>query len=145
MQTRFKEKLINWQALVDTLGPKLGDLPHLTPDHAALTALLQRARDLQKNQEIALSQLRDVNRQRTEVSKEGSDLNGRIAHGLKHALGVVSEKLLEFGVKPRARVIRRKRLTAQQRAARDASKAALAAIPPAAPPPATGQPPKPAA
>jgi hypothetical protein len=144
MKARFKEKLVNWQALVDTLAPKLGDLPHLAPEHTALTALLQRARDLQKTQEIARAQLRDTNRQRVEVLNQGNDLNTRLADGLKHALGNVSEKLIEFGVKPRPRVIRRHRLNAQEKAARDASRAATATKPATAPAPPSEHPTTPA-
>jgi len=141
MQTRFKEKVFLWQALVDNLGPQLVDLPHLAADHAALTAVVDRARSLQAIQETALAQLRDVNEQRVELLQEGIELNTQLSHGLKHALGNRSQKLLKFGVKPRAKVIRRKRVSSQEQAAREASKAATTA---AAQAPASEPPPHPA-
>jgi hypothetical protein len=81
------------------------------------------------------------------VLNQGNELNTRLADGLRHALGNVSEKLIEFGIKPRPRVVRRRRLTAQEKAVRDASRAATAAQPLTAPAPvpAGEHPPSPAA
>jgi len=133
MSVRFKEKLVDWQSMVDTLQPKLADMPHLSADHAALAAILAQGRDLEKRQDIARAELLDVNRQRKEMIQQGADVRDRLARSLQGALGSKSEKLVEFGVKPRPRVIRRKRLTKAEKAARDAANAALANAAPAAP------------
>jgi len=140
MQTRFKEKLVNWQSLVDNLAPRLGELPHLTADHAALAALLPKARELQSSQEAALAQLRDVNQQRAEMIRQVIQLSKSLGHGLKQAFGETSQKLLQYGVKPRQPTIRRKRQSVQEKLARSASRAALAQVAASAKPAAAGHP-----
>jgi hypothetical protein len=121
--TRFKEKLINWQSMYDTLAPKLTDMPQFTADHSALGVVLAQGRDLEKRQDIALGELRDVNQLRKEMIAQGAELRDRLASGVQAVLGRKSEKLLEFGVKPRPRIVRRKRLTKAEKAARDAAAA----------------------
>jgi hypothetical protein len=140
MQTRFKEKLVNWQSLVDNLAPKLGELPHLAADHAALAALLPKARELQSSQEAAVAQLRDVNRQRAEMLRQGIQLGKSLGHGLKQAFGETSQKLLQYGVKPRQPLVRRKRQSAQEKLARSASQAAVAHAAASTQPAAAGHP-----
>jgi len=123
MTKRFKEKLIDWQTMFDTLAPKLTDMPQFTADHTALGTVLADARDLEKRQDIARSELQDINQQRKEMIQQGGDLRDRLASGVQSVLGRKSEKLIEFGVKPKARLIRRKRLTKAEKAARDAAAA----------------------
>jgi hypothetical protein len=108
----FKESLGDWQVLYDNLAPQLTDMPLLSPDHTALGALLGQARDLENRQEAARAQLRDVNQQRRQMLKQGGDTSGRLALGLKSILGAQNEKLIEFGVKPRPRKLRRKKAAA---------------------------------
>jgi len=140
--TRFKEKLINWQSMFDTLAPKLTDMPQFTADHTALGVVLAQGRDLEKRQDIALGELRDVNQLRKEMIAQGAELRDRLASGVQAVLGRKSEKLLEFGVKPRPRIVRRKRLTNAEKAARDAAAKAAASEAPAVGQPVTGQPAK---
>lgn len=131
MTPRFKEKLVVWQTMVDTLSPKLADMPQFTADHAALGAIVAKARDLESRQDTALAELRDINKQRQAMIGEGTDLRDRLARGLQGVLGPKNVKLVEFGVKPRPQIIRRKRLTKAEKAARDAALAKLASPAPA--------------
>ncbi len=140
MTTRFKEKLVDWQTMFDNLDPKLADMPQFTADHAALGAILTQGRDLEKRQDAARSELRDINQQRKEMIQNGADLRDRLARGLQGVLGPKSERLIEFGVKPLPRVVRRKRLTAAEKAARDAAAATAKNTPPIAPGPAPTSP-----
>lgn len=135
MTPRFKEKIVVWQALVDTLGPKLTDMPQLAADHAALTAVVAQARDLEGRQDLAIGQLRDINIQRQGMIKDGADLRDRLSRGLQSVLGPKNVNLLLYGVKPRPAVINRKRSTKAELAARKA--AALAAL--ASPAPEVGE------
>jgi len=102
----FKERLGDWQVLFDNLAPQLTDMPLLAADHTALGALLAQARDLENRQEAARAQ------QRRQMLKQAGDTSGRLSLGLKSILGAQNEKLIEFGVKPRPRKLRRKKTAA---------------------------------
>lgn len=106
---RSKEKLVDWQVLYDSLVSQLPDMPQFAADHKALGDVLAQARDLEKEQEAAASQLRAVNQRRRELLAQGKDLRSRLSHGLRGVLGSQDEKLIAFGVKPRPRVLRRKK------------------------------------
>jgi len=107
MAKRFKERLVDWQVLYDSLAPKVTAMPHLAADHQALGNLLTESRDLEKGQEAARSQLRDINQRRKELDQQAGELNSRLSLGLRSALGSRSEKLIEFGVKPVPRTRRK--------------------------------------
>ena len=107
MAKRFKEKLVDWQVLYDSLVPRITAMPHLAADHQALGNLLTESRDLEKGQEAARSQLRDINQRRKELGTQATELNSRLSLGLRSSLGSRSEKLIEFGVKPVPRTRRK--------------------------------------
>jgi hypothetical protein len=127
MSINFKKTVGDWQVLYDNLTSHLTDMPQLTGDHTALGAVLGRARDLQNQQEAATGLARDLNQQRRELLKEGGGSADRLASGLRIALGKTSEKLIQFGVKPRPRSIERPRLTPAEKAVRAAQRAAAKA------------------
>jgi len=124
----YKENLVDWQTLAENLAPRLGDLPHLAADQKALTDLVAQAHALQDQRDAHKASLQDVNRQRRDLSVKAKRVQTRLAVGLKQAFDVDSEKLVEFGVKPRREVLRRSRATkvelAQKAAARAAARAA---------------------
>ncbi len=99
----FKDNLVDWQTLVDSLTPHLTDMPALVPDHDALAAFVTQARTLETQQDLHKSGLRDVNKQRMTIAVQAGALRTRLATGLKLTLGSDSEKLLEFRVKPRSK------------------------------------------
>ena len=123
----FKETVGDWTVLYDNLTSHLTDMPQLTGDHTTLGAVLGRARDLQNQQEAANGVARDLNQQRRELRKEGGDAADRLASGLRFVFGKTSEKLVQFGVKPRPRSIERPRLTPAEKAVRAAQRAAAKA------------------
>ena len=133
----FDTKLNGWQALVDNLKPHLADLPNLATDHATLTGLIDQARTLQARQDIHLSSLRDVVTQRSAIAQQARKARNRLVAGLQSAFDHESDKLLEFGVKPRARRIG-VRLTPLQKAEKAAARAAARAAALAAKQPADG-------
>jgi hypothetical protein len=127
MSTRtFKTKLADWQVLVDNLTPHLTDMPQLAADHAALSDVVAHARTLESQQEIQKGQLRDTNQQRKVMAAQGRDLEVRLAAGLTSAFGPQSEQLIQFGLKPRARIVRRPRQAIADKAEQAAEKAAKA-------------------
>lgn len=106
---RVKEKLVDWQVLYDSLVSHLPDMPQFAADHKALGDILAHSRDLETQQEAAASQLRAVNQRRRELLQQGRELRSRLGHGLRSVLGPQDEKLIAFGVKPRPRVLRKKK------------------------------------
>jgi hypothetical protein len=120
----YKENLVDWQTLVDNLAPRLGDLPHLAVDHKALTDLVTQAHVLQKQREVQKAGLLDLNKQRRTLAGQAKRLQNRLAAGLQNAFDVDSETLVEFGVKPRRKPVRKARLTKLESAERAAGRAA---------------------
>ena len=123
---RFKEKIVTLTSLHDNLAPRLQEMPHLASDHAALAALLVQARELGGRQDLITGELRSVNQQRVELEKQGRDLRSRMAAILRGTLGLDNADLVKYGIQPRAREIRRKRLTKAERAEQLAREAARA-------------------
>ncbi len=123
----FKDKLSDWQVLVDNLTPHLTDLPQVTADHAALSDLVTRARGLESTQGVQKAALRATNQQRRDIETQGRDLATRLAASLQGSFGPKSEKLIEFGLKPRPRVVRRVKLSATDKLQKTADEGARAA------------------
>jgi len=127
MSTRtFHQKVADWQVLVDNVTPHLTDMPQLAADHTALSDVLARVRTLESQQEIQKGLLRDTNQQRKLMATQGGDIEARLRASLRGALGPQSEQLVQFGIKPRPRDVRRPRRTAADKAAQAADAAAKA-------------------
>lgn len=124
LTARFKERIVDLAALHTSLIPHLADLPHLAQDHAALEPILAEVKVLENKQDQAKAQLREVNRRRIELEKEGRKVRNRLASSLRGAFGPESEKLLEFRVQPLIRTGPQKRLTKTERAEQHAREAA---------------------
>jgi len=135
----FNDTLNDWQSLVDNLKPHLTDLPNLVADHDSLSALIPQTRALQAQQDVNESGLRDVVAQRKALAAQARKARNRLVAGLQSAFDHESEKLLAFGIKPRARQSSL-RLTKLQKAQNAVVRAAarvavlMAANPPAAEP-----------
>src|SRR5262245_38951899 len=113
---RFKEKIVTLVALHDNLAPHLAEMPHLARHHAALAVMLEQVRDLESRQDLLAGELRSVNRRRDELERQGRDLRNRLAALLRGTLGLESPDLVKYGIQPRPRELRRKRLTKAERA-----------------------------
>jgi len=123
MTQRFKEKLVDWQVLVDNLAPRLTDLPHLAADHAALAKVVADAHGLENEQEMARAAFRRTNQQRRDLAKQGKVLHSRLSHSLKGKLNADNADLTEFRIKPLRPTGGRVRLTPVQKAERAAARA----------------------
>src|SRR4029079_4998509 len=113
---RFKEKIVTLTSLHDNLVPRLQEMPHLAKDHAALADLLTQARELEGRQDLINGELRSVNRQRLDLDRHGRDLRSRISASLRGTRGLDNADLVKYGIQPRPREVRRKRLTKAERA-----------------------------
>jgi hypothetical protein len=105
----FAAKLINWELIRTNIRPHLDEMPHVQPLLTELEGVITEARELDSIQEVARGQLRDLTRRRQEVEQRGEKLRSRLAAHLKGSFGFSSEQLIQFGINPRPRVVRRKK------------------------------------
>ena len=97
----FAQKTTEWELLSTNLEPHLAEMPHLQEIVTALKTLIDEAKGLDKEQELARGQLQDVIHRRQEVEKQGEALRSRAAAHLKGSFGFTSDELVKFGVRPR--------------------------------------------
>jgi hypothetical protein len=90
MPASLKSHLTDWQALVDSLKPRLADLLNLAADHAALSSVVARGIVLEGQRDLHRANLRDVNRQRIALAAEGRILKQRLAAGLRRAAKIAA-------------------------------------------------------
>lgn len=116
----FKEKIGTWDTMNKNLRDCLTEIPYLAEDQEALDRLLARSRSLEAQQGMYIASLREVNRQRVEIEREGDELRNRLAGALRHKFGETSMRLFAFGLKPKAE--HRRRLSLEQKTAKLARK-----------------------
>ena len=129
----FLENLGDWEALHVNFAPLLADLPHLSPDHAALVALTTAGRELESQQDVHRRMLRETNLRRKELQAQGKKLRNKLVHGARSKFGEDSIQLLEYGIEPR-QPRRRTRLSARDLEAKTAAEAEAARSAPPTPP-----------
>ena len=95
------ERIARWKVLNASVGPQLPEVPHLTVLHGDLQGIIRESEDLDARSEALKSESREVNRRREELGKMGDDLRNRMGASLQTLYGFKSEKLIEFGLKPR--------------------------------------------
>jgi hypothetical protein len=83
------------------LKSQLDAMPQLTGRYNEFLKITSDAEGLENRQAQLKADLREVNRQRRDIFKTGEDLRNRIGAILKAEHGFTSERLLEFGLKPR--------------------------------------------
>src|SRR5262245_20132858 len=115
---RMKERIVILASLHDNLGQLVEELPHLGRHHAALGSLVARARELESRQVAVEGELRLINQARAELDKEGRDLRNQVAGALHGVFGLDNPELGKYGLKPRPRQIRRRRLSPAERVER---------------------------
>ena len=90
-----------WKVMGTNLKSQLESMPQLTPRYTEMVKFTANAEDLENRQAQLTADLQEVNRQRRDLFKSGEDLRNRIGAILKAEHGFTSERLLEFGLKPR--------------------------------------------
>jgi hypothetical protein len=90
-----------WKVMTVNLQPQLDKLPQLTGQYTQLAKMTADADVLETRQAQLTADLQEVNRQRRDLLKSGEDLRNRIGAALRAEHGFTSERLLEFGLKPR--------------------------------------------
>lgn len=103
MPTSFNDQLARWDALNTNLKPQLVDLPHLQKGQEEFEALLRKGFEIAAQQHHYTGLFRQIIVERNKLEAQAKQLADFIASGLRHAFGSKSQKLHEFGVKPRIR------------------------------------------
>jgi hypothetical protein len=98
-----------WKVMVTNLRPQLETMPQLTGRYNEMVRITTDAEDLENRQALLKADLQEVNRQRRDLAKTGEEMRNRIAAVLRAEHGFSSERLLEFGVKPKRKRVRAKK------------------------------------
>ena len=102
-------KIRSWDLLNESVKPMLAEMPQVQPLQVELQAFLDSARSLDTEQEELRSKLRDIVFRRKEVERQGEVVRRRMEAHLRGTYGYTAEQLIKHGVKPRPRVIRKKK------------------------------------
>ena len=105
----FSTRVRGWDLLNESVKPHLADMPQVQPLQTELQGLLDEARSLDTEQEETRSKLCDIVHRRKEVERRGETVRRRVEAHLRGSYGYTAEQLIKFGVKPRPRVIRKKK------------------------------------
>jgi hypothetical protein len=95
------ERIAVWKVLHTGVRPLLEEMPYLTDLHTELGNVIVRSEELDVRHEALKAETREVNRIREELARSGDDLRNRIGAALQTVHGFRSERLIEFGLKPR--------------------------------------------
>ena len=95
------ERIARWKVIAAALRPLLAEMPHLTELHTQLEGIIARSEELNGRIEALKAESQEINRIREELAKAGDDLRNRLGATLRTVHGFRSEKLIEFGLKPR--------------------------------------------
>jgi len=99
--TTNPERIARWKVMAAGLKPQLPQFPLLGDLHTELETTIQRSEELDARHEALKAETREVNRIRQELEQKGDDLRNRLAASLQTVHGFQSEKLIEYGIKPR--------------------------------------------
>ena len=126
------EKIARWKVIHVGVTPLLPEMPHLSGMHTELGGVISRSEELDARHEALKAETRELNRIREELAVTGDDLRKRLGAALQTVHGFTSEKLIEFGLKPR-------RARGRDRKPRTSRKPGAPAVtPPPEPQPAAG-------
>jgi hypothetical protein len=95
------ERIARWKVISAGLKPLLGNMPHLADLHGQLEQVITQSEEMDARAEALKAESRAVNATRETLAKSGDDLRARLGAALQTAYGFKSEKLIEFGLKPR--------------------------------------------
>jgi hypothetical protein len=95
------ERIARWKVIQVGVRPLLPEMPYLTDLHTELGNVIVQSEELDVRHEALKAETREVNLIREELARSGDDLRNRIGAALQTVHGFRSEKLIEFGLKPR--------------------------------------------
>jgi hypothetical protein len=105
-QRTLAAKVDRWSALSDNLLPYIDQLPHLKDTFTEFQAKLASAKTLRNLLKKLRADSGDAMTQRNEMLAGGEDLYTRLSLGLQSLHGPTSDRLHEFGLKPKKKSAR---------------------------------------
>ena len=90
-----------WKVMAANLPSQVDTIPQLAGRYTEMGKMTSDADALETRQAQLIADLQEVNHQRRDLLKAGEDLRSRIGAILRAEHGFASERLLEFGLKPR--------------------------------------------
>ena len=100
-QTTQAAKFVRWQSLVDNLTPHINQLPGFADSFARFQEMVTTAKTLHNRLKVLRADTGDVLTQRNQLFVDGDDLYTRLSLVLQGVHGPQSDRLREFGLKPR--------------------------------------------
>ena len=94
-------RISRWELLERTVAPLVGEMPHLASAHAELQRMIAEAKELEVQFEQKRAASRGLRKQRVALFGQGDELRTRITAALQFEHGFKSDRLSEFGIKPR--------------------------------------------
>jgi hypothetical protein len=102
--TTFPAETMDWGQLATTVDVNKTDLAHLAVQSARLAVVADGSKATKLRQEALKAELQQTTRNLEAYRTEGRDLATRLRNGIRTQYGLKSEKLTEFGMKPRRKL-----------------------------------------
>ncbi len=103
----FADRLLYWEQLVESLTSHVETVPGIKGPREELAALIAKIRENDMHAQLLRANLRETVAQRRTFEDQSAGLATRISALLRAEFGFESERLIEFGLKPRSRNRRR--------------------------------------
>ncbi len=97
----LSKHLGGWEAQIANVKARLPQMPQLAETLQGFEALVLEAKELQSNQDIYRSKLREATLTSRDILRRGRSFRNRVVAGAQSVFGVESPLLLEVGAKPR--------------------------------------------
>jgi hypothetical protein len=97
---------LEWSHLLASVGTNSGDVPFLDDLTLELNRILRTLNELDKEQLALIARKQQITRDREALKNLGRVVAARIRSGLRTQYGFGSEKLTEFGMRPRRRSVK---------------------------------------
>jgi hypothetical protein len=94
-------RISRWELLERTIAPLVQEMPHLAASHAELQQMIAAAKQLEVQFEQTRASSRAFRKERVALFQQGDELRARLGAALQFHHGFRSDKLSEFGLKPR--------------------------------------------
>lgn len=99
--------ILQWERLIAASESNSAELDYLATEREELHKMLERLKELKQEQDALTAKKQQVTRDLDAAKEGGREIAVRMRYGIKTRYGYKSEKLIQFGLKPR-RVSRKK-------------------------------------
>ena len=114
--TKYADVFRDWEALIGACEQNLGILPDIADFKEDLTAVMQEAKAMKLHQENLEGNRRAATQKLKEIVERGRESKRKLQGFVKIRLGSKSQHLLQFGISPVGRRLRKTPATVQPRA-----------------------------